>query len=76
MDKIWDGNFSRSEVIARCDGDEKNNDHAEPTQSNAKRKRPLYFNSSVPNAVLITVFTRTHFVKVSKLPTTQRYPDI
>jgi len=41
-----------------------------------KEKRPLYFNSSVPNAVLITVFTRTHFVKVSKLPTTQRYPDI
>ena len=24
MDKIWDGNPSKSEVIGRCDGDEKN----------------------------------------------------
>ena len=28
MDKIWDRNPSKSEVIGRCGGDE--NDHAEP----------------------------------------------
>ena len=36
MDKIWDRNPSKSEVIGRCGGgDEKTNDHAEP-KSNAK----------------------------------------
>jgi len=30
MDKIWYRNPSKSEVIGRCGGDEKN-DHAEPT---------------------------------------------
>jgi len=29
MDKIWD---RKSEVIGRCGGDEKPNDHAEPTK--------------------------------------------
>jgi len=32
MDKIWDGNPSKSEVIGRCGGDEKPNDHAELTK--------------------------------------------
>ena len=32
MDKIWDRNPSKSEVIGRCGGDEKMNDHAEPTE--------------------------------------------
>ena len=33
MDKIWDRNPSKSEVIGRCGGDEKSpNDHAEPTK--------------------------------------------
>ena len=32
MDKIWYRNPSKSEVIGRCDGDEKLNDHAEPTK--------------------------------------------
>ena len=31
MDKIWYRNPSKSEVISRCDGDEKTDDHAEPT---------------------------------------------
>ena len=32
MDKIWDRkNPSKSEVIGRCGGDEKPNDHAAPT---------------------------------------------
>ena len=35
MDNICDGIPSRSEAIDHCGGDEKNNDHAEPTQSNA-----------------------------------------
>jgi len=32
MDKIWNRNPSKSEVIGRCGGDEKTNDHAEPTK--------------------------------------------
>ena len=32
MDKIWDRNSSKSEVIGRYGGDEKSNDHAEPTK--------------------------------------------
>ena len=31
MDKIWDKNPSKSEVIGRCGGDEKTTDRAEPT---------------------------------------------
>ena len=31
MDKIWERNTSQSEVVGRCGGDEKTNDHAEPT---------------------------------------------
>jgi len=30
MDNIWDRNLSKSEVIGRCGGDEKPNDHAVP----------------------------------------------
>ena len=30
MDKIWDRDPLKSEVIGRCDEDEKTNDHAEP----------------------------------------------
>ena len=32
MDKIWNRNPSKSEVIGRCGGDEKTNDHAELTK--------------------------------------------
>ena len=32
MDKILYRNPSKSEVIGRCGGDEKTNDHAEPTK--------------------------------------------
>ena len=32
MDKIWDENPSKLEVIGPCGGDEKTNDHAEPTK--------------------------------------------
>ena len=32
MDKIWYRNSSRSEVIGRCGGDEKTDDHAELTK--------------------------------------------
>ena len=33
MDKIWYRNLSKSEVIGRCGGDDKNpNDHAELTK--------------------------------------------
>ena len=34
MDKIWYRNPSKSEIIGRCGGDEKTNDHAEPTKAN------------------------------------------
>ena len=42
MDKIWDRNPSKSEVIARCGGDEKTIDHAEPTKA---KKNTTYFIS-------------------------------
>ena len=32
MDKIWYENPTKSEVIGRCGGDEKTNDHAELTK--------------------------------------------
>ena len=32
MDKIWDRNPLKSEVIGRCGGDDKKNDYAEPTK--------------------------------------------
>ena len=34
-------NPSKSEVIGRCGGDEKTNDHAEPTKSNAPQKESI-----------------------------------
>ena len=40
MDKIWYRSPSKSEVIGRCDEDEKKtNDHTEPTKSNAKKSK-------------------------------------
>ena len=39
MDEIWYGNPSNSEVIGRCGGDEKTNDHAEPTKSRTLIKK-------------------------------------
>ena len=39
MDKIWDGNPSKSEVIGHCDGDEKKQMAMQNRQkSNAKNK--------------------------------------
>ena len=32
MDKIWYENPSKSKVISPCGGDEKTNDHPEPTK--------------------------------------------
>ena len=37
MDKIWDR--KSSEVIGLCGGDEKPNDHAEPTKVERKKKQ-------------------------------------
>ena len=41
MDKIWYRNPSKSEVIGRCGGKKKKNDHAEPTkvEPNVKNKK-------------------------------------
>ena len=38
MDKIWYRNPTKSEVIGRCGGDEKTNDHAEPTKVECLKK--------------------------------------
>ena len=39
IDKIWDRNPSKSEVIGRCGADEKKmNDHAEPTKVERLKK--------------------------------------
>ena len=40
MDNIWYRNPSKSEVISRCYGDEKPNDHAEPTKVQKQTKKP------------------------------------
>ena len=37
MDTIWYRNPSKWEVIGRCVGDEKTNDHAEPTKVERKK---------------------------------------
>ena len=48
MDKIWERNPSKSEVIGLCVRDKKPNDHAEPTQSNPKkRKKTLRRNGTL-----------------------------
>ena len=45
MDKIWDRNPSKSDVIGRCGGDEKTNDHAEPTKvDKIKKNQRIYTN--------------------------------
>ena len=49
MDKIWYRNPSKSEVIGRCGGDEKTNDHAEPTK--VKRLKNI-----------ISSLVRNHFI--------------
>ena len=36
MNKIWERNPSKLEIIGRCGGDEQTNAQAEPTKSNAK----------------------------------------
>jgi len=41
MDKIWDRNPSKSEVIGRCGGDQKTNGHAEPMVKQNRQK--LFF---------------------------------
>jgi len=38
MDKIWDGNPSKSEVIGRCGRDEKPKGHPEPTKVKRLKK--------------------------------------
>ena len=42
MNKLLDGNLSKSEVIGCCGGDEKTNDHAEPTKSEGKKNKKIY----------------------------------
>ena len=37
MNKVWYRNPSKSEVIGHCGGDEKTNDHAEPTKKKKKK---------------------------------------
>ena len=41
MDKIWYRNPSKSEVIGRCGGDEKTNDHAEPQNKYKKMNKKM-----------------------------------
>ena len=48
MDNIWYRNPSKSEVIGRCGGDEKTNDHTEPTKveryKKQKKQKKLYLD--------------------------------
>ena len=43
MDKIWYKNSSKSDVIGRCGGEEKEktNDHAEPTKVERLKKKMI-----------------------------------
>ena len=55
MDKIWYRNPSKSEVIGLCGGDEKTNDHAEPTKVECLKDKKLH-NLTLSNLKLkITV---------------------
>ena len=46
MDKIWDRNPSKSEVIGRCDGDEKN-EWSRRTDKSRTLKKPSIYNVSI-----------------------------
>ena len=52
MDKIWYRNPSKSEIIGRCGGDEKTNDHAEPTKANHPPQKNIYVKKIITEAVL------------------------
>ena len=47
MNKIWERNPSKLEVIGRCGWDEQTNDQAEPTKSNAKKQKTKTINNYV-----------------------------
>ena len=47
MDKIWYRNPSKSEVIGRCGGDEKTDDHAERTKSRTLKIKIKNTNKSI-----------------------------
>ena len=44
MDKICNRNPLKWEVIGRCGGDEKTNDHAEPTKRETLKKTTIKMN--------------------------------
>ena len=52
MDKIWDRNPSKFKLFGRCGGDEKTNDHAEPTKSRTLKKKVHETFSMDPYATL------------------------
>ena len=45
MDKIWDRNPSKSEVIGRCAWMKQTNDHAEPTKVERSKSELSYIKS-------------------------------
>ena len=55
MDTIWYRNPSKSELIGRCGGDEKTNDHAEPlklhTQKTATKNNNIIYQRYFHNQV-------------------------
>ena len=58
MDKIWERNPSKSKVIGLCVRDKKTNDHAEPTQSNPKkRKKTLRRNGTLDSHCQKSLYT-------------------
>ena len=60
MDKIWYRNPSKLEVIGRCGGDEKTNDHAETTKSRTLKNPKILQDSLV---LMSSVYTcNTYFV--------------
>ena len=57
MDKIWYRNPSKSEVIGRCDGDEKTNDYAEPTKSQKLKKSEIFCFIVLLHKVVYTMWS-------------------
>ena len=60
MDKIWDRNPSKSELIGRCGGDEKTNDHAKPTIVKCKKEWLVFWRSEHNFPILIQSKLRTY----------------
>ena len=62
MDKIWDGNPSKSEVSGRCGGNEKKNEGLRRTDKSRTLKKYIYrciYYDQVQFTILLSPMTRS-----------------